>query len=764
MHDLDRDEVRALGVTLDGWTHRQVEHALGITTVIERAHDLSVQIVTTVDVELAVKQVQVTIRRMADADRRPRRLRLVALAEWQLGSAYGDRLTVATQAVLGDGAVPSAPGASDGQRPRWLCATQQDHRGGFGGATVALGLQATMAPWSRTASQASTVELDADDWTCDRREFFDNRGQLVLPAALGRRAGAGLDPCAALGCRVVLRGEEPAEVRLLMVHAASPDDARPGIAKASEVASSVRLRAQQRQWNALLGAVQVHTPDAAFDALMNHWLGYQTIACRLWARAGYYQAGGAYGFRDQLQDAMALAAHAPGMLAAQIRRHAARQFPEGDVQHWWHEPGGAGVRTRFADDLLWLPLALAHHARRSGAADLFDETAAFLEGAAVPPGAEDLYETPRPGPHEATLYEHGARAIDRSLAVGAHGLPLMGSGDWNDGMNRVGHGGRGESVWMAWFLCHVVDAYLPWAERRGDAPRVQAWREARRGWVRALDAAGWDGAWYRRAYFDDGTPLGSTHSAEARIDLIAQAWAVLSGAGDRPRAREAMASAERLLLGQEGHLARLLDPPLQHAQPDAGYIQAYPRGVRENGGQYNHAGVWALMALAQLGRRDAAWDVFTMLSPAHRAADAEGVARYGLEPYVMAGDVYTHAPWQGRGGWSWYTGSAGWLLRAGLESLCGVVVEGSALTVTACLPPHWPQAVVTLRRTRSGGGVHDAAPGRALQVVHVVVARDRAGWRGDGIPASVTDIRPIAAGQLVDLDELPDQVALVVSA
>ena len=360
-----------------------------------------------------------------------------------------------------------------------------------------------------------------------------------------------------------------------------------------------------------------------------------------------------------------------------------------------------------------------------------------------------LFRSPGVTAQTASLYEHAARAIDHSLRVGPHGLPPIGTGDWNDGMNRVGHEGRGESVWMGWFLCHVVDQTLPLAEAQGDEVRVARWRSARQAWVAALESAGWDGAWYRRAYFDDGSPLGSAVNTEARIDLIAQAWAVLSGAGDAQRAAQAMDSAQALLMDPPGEVIRLLDPPLQHALPDAGYIQAYPRGVRENGGQYNHAAVWALMALARLGRHGAAWEAFRRLSPAHRAGDEGGILRYGIEPYVMAGDVYTQAPYIGRGGWSWYSGSAGWLLRAGIESVCGVVEAQGRLTVTPCLPPHWPQARVTLRH---GGGE-----------VHVVVCQDTARWQPGDLPADAP-VRGLRPGQAITLAGLPDQTVLLVPA
>ncbi len=484
----------------------------------------------------------------------------------------------------------------------------------------------------------------------------------------------------------------------LLGWSASPEGAR-GLAEgAAMVPALKRLQQVRVRWDELLGSAVVRTPDPLFDAMVNRWLLYQTVTCRLWAKAGFYQAGGAYGFRDQLQDSMALAWTAPQMLRKQIVLSASRQFPEGDVQHWWHAPTGAGVRTHFSDDLLWLPYATLHYLQATDDASLLEERVPFLDGVAVPPNAEDAYYSPDVGADEATLYEHCARTIDKSLAVGAHGLPLMGSGDWNDGMNRVGHEGRGESVWLAWFLCDIVARFAPLAERRGETERARRWREAMRGWQAALQRDGWDGGWYRRAFFDDGSALGSSANEECRIDLIAQAWAVLSSVGPEPFATRAVQALDRQLVDRESGLIKLLDPPLRFEQPSAGYIQAYPPGVRENGGQYSHAGVWALMAQAARGDGETAYRYFGYLSPAHRSRHPTRGPAYEIEPYVMAGDVYTAPPYVGRGGWSWYTGSAAWLQRAAIESMFGFAQHGDEISFRPCLPEAWNDAEIALAR------------------------------------------------------------------
>ncbi len=735
LHDLDNRKVWPLGRMLSEDSPCEVVHGIGHSRLRQRIDDIEIQLQWSVDAELPLRQLSVTLRRLG---RQPRRLRLVAVAEWTLGGSRAERLSLSTSGLNW---TPAAAGEGLPRQAavRVLQATQNDHLGGFGGATAFI-------VWRGVSGQTGGAALD--DWTCDRRELFDNAGRLVLPRRLQAADGAGLDACAALGCELSIVDSTATSCTLLLGHAPSPAAASALLEQAWTIEPELRQQRQRAQLDHLLGGIRVETPDPAFDALVNHWLPYQTLVCRLWARAGFYQAGGAFGFRDQLQDAMSLVNHAPVLLAQQIRANAARQFGEGDVQHWWHEPGGAGVRTHFSDDLLWLPYACALYLHRTGDASLLDEPIPFLVGSPIPDGAEDIYETPQPGPELASIYEHAARAIDRSLRVGSHGLPLFGTGDWNDGMNRVGHLGRGESVWLAWFACAVVQDMLPIAAARGDAARVAAWTSARREWRAALDAAAWDGDWYRRGFFDDGSALGSATNPEARIDLIAQAWAVLSGAGNSRRAMTAMASARRLLFDEPNSLLRLLDPPLRHAEPSAGYIQAYPPGVRENGGQYNHAGVWGMMAWSQLGDADMAWRVFISLSPAHRWQDAQLGAAYAIEPYVMAGDIYTHEPYVGRGGWSWYTGSGGWLARAAIETICGVVLQHGTLTVRPGLPSHWPEVSITLRR---GSGplrlVICAAETRAVQAM-----------------AREPDARRLAPGMPIELASLPEGTVLVVTA
>ncbi len=674
----------------DNQAEYRISHGQGYSVVSHRRGALDVHVSWCVDPVASVKQVRL---RLVNRGHRTFNLRIVGIAEWILGANRSDRGTtvssVASQRAAPGGDVAAArpeSAAADKVETRMttLFCTQRDRSGGFGGGTAFFGL-------------AGDAE-ELTDWTCDRRESFDARGRLIVPDQYGQASGGGLDPCAAIATRIVLRAGDSIDRVFLLGWGASPEAALALAASAAMVSPLGRMQSVREHWDELLEGAVVRTPDPLFDAMVNRWLLYQTVACRLWAKAGFYQAGGAYGYRDQLQDSMALAWSRPDLLRKQLLLSASRQFPEGDVQHWWHAPTGAGVRTHFSDDLLWLPYAALHYLRTSGDATLLDERVPFLEGMAVPAGAEDAYYAPDIGSEAATVYEHCARAIDHSLTAGAHGLPLMGTGDWNDGMNRVGHEGRGESVWLAWFLLDVVGRFAPLAEARGHRDRTTRWSEAAHGWREALQNAGWDGAWYRRAFFDDGSPLGTSANEECRIDLIAQAWAVLSQAAPEAQQRMAMASLEGHLVDRDAGLVKLLDPPLRFAQPSAGYVQSYPPGVRENGGQYSHAGVWALMAQAARGDGDAAYRYFGYLSPAHRSRHPDRGPVYAIEPYVMAGDVYTAPPYVGRGGWSWYTGSAAWMHRAALESMFGLVQEGDEIAFRPCLPSAWDDAEIVLRR------------------------------------------------------------------
>ena len=674
----------------DGRLQYRVAHGQGYSAISHRRGELDVLATWCVDVKTSVKQIRL---RLINRGHRTRKLRVIAIAEWMMGASRADRGTVHT--ALHRQALTAAAedlGISATRQLTALLCTQTDRSAGFGDGTAFLALASAMD--------------ERENWTCDRRECFDVEGRLALPELFGQRCGSGLDPCAALSTQVTLIAGDTSERVFLLGYAPTPDAARQLAATAAAVPAAQRMTQVHESWDRLLGAAVVKTPDPAFDVMVNRWLMYQTVACRLWAKAGFYQAGGATGFRDQLQDSMALAWAAPAMLREQIVVCASRQFAQGDVQHWWHAPLGAGVRTHFSDDLLWLPYACAHYVQTTGDATLLDQTVSFLEGESIPAGAEDAYFTPTRSSYQEPVYEHAARTIDRSLRVGTHGLPLMGSGDWNDGMNRVGIEGRGESVWLGWFLCKVVADFAPLARLRGDVVRAQQWEDAATGWKTALLGQAWDGQWFKRAFFDDGQALGSHANSEARIDLIAQAWSVLSSAAPLASQRMALTAVEEHLVDHEAGLIKLLDPPLAHAVPSAGYIQAYPPGVRENGGQYSHAGVWAVMAQALYANsqpngqenHDLAYRYFTYLNPAHRAQAAGYGAVYGIEPYVMAGDVYTQPPYVGRGGWSWYTGSAAWMHRAALESIFGLRQAGHELLFVPSLPSNWPQAELTLRR------------------------------------------------------------------
>ena len=551
---------------------------------------------------------------------------------------------------------------------------------------------------SVVAPAGADVSLSAD------LESFQGGGGVSAPRGLGRTrldgaVGAGLSGAVLLATVDVPPGETVTVTFLL----GQGDDRAGALAlrdryrTADEVEEA--LGAVAAFWRETTQALQIETPEPALDRMINGWLVVQNLACRIWGRSAYSQSGGAYGYRDQLQDASAFSLTHPALTRAQILRHASHQFPEGDVLHWWHPPLSKGIRTRFADDLLWLPLLASHYVEATGDAAVWDEETPFVDARALEPGEDEAFVVPTRLDAMASVYEHACLAIDRSLAVGANGLPLMGVGDWNDGMNRVGREGRGESVWMGFFLFDILGRFAPLAEARGDADRAARYAAHREHLREALNTAGWDGQWYRRATYDDGTWLGSAQSDECQIDTLAQAWAVLSGAAPPERAAQALDALEERLVDEDAALIRLLTPAFDATPHDPGYIKGYVPGVRENGGQYTHAALWAVRALAEAGRCERAAPLLAMLSPVSHTDTPEAVATYKAEPYVIAADVYGVEPHVGRGGWTWYTGSAGWMWRVAVESVLGLTVEnGTALVLRPCIPDAWPGFSVRYRR------------------------------------------------------------------
>jgi cyclic beta-1,2-glucan synthetase len=645
-----------------------VRHGRGYSGFRVVAHGIELEMLQYVPLSDSIKISQLAIRNLSG---RPRRLSVTAFAEWVLGLSRG----------------ASGP----------MVLTERD---------AATGAIFARNPWNmQHGTRVAFADLGGRQttWTADRADFIGRNCTIDNPAALSsalplsQRAGAGLDPCAALQTTIDLGPGAATEVVFLLGQAQGAAEARALIERYRAADLDAVYREVVGDWEETLGAVQVKTPDPAMDIMLNGALLYQTLACRYWARSAFYQASGAYGFRDQLQDVMSLMVARPAIAREHILRAAARQFVEGDFQHWWFAPAGQGVRTRISDDRAWLATVAAHYVETTGDATILDEPVAFLDGPAVKPGEHDLYFQPNQADETASLYEHCARGLDLSLGSGAHGLPLMGTGDWNDGMNRVGEGGRGESVWLGWFFHAAFTAFIPVAASRNEPGRAKTWKAQADALAGALDREGWDGSWYRRGYYDDGTPLGSASSEDCRIDSIAQSWAAISGAGDPARAVQAMAALDEQLVHRGDRLALLFTPPFDKTPLDPGYIKGYPPGIRENGGQYTHAAAWSIMGFAALGQGDKAAGLFALVNPINHTATRSGVLRYKVEPYVVAADVYSVPPHVGRGGWTWYTGSAGWLYRAGIESILGLRVQGDSLLIDPCIPTAWPGFELTLR-------------------------------------------------------------------
>jgi len=565
--------------------------------------------------------------------------------------------------------------------------------------------------YDNTDFPGRTVFLDVNDaartLTGDRKEFIGRNGNLAQPAAMKRaglsgKVGAGLDPCGAMQVVIELAPDQEYETCFRLGVGRATADVQNLVYRFRRAdACRGALEGVWAYWCRTLCAVSVDTPDPAVNVMANGWLLYQTLGCRLWGRTGFYQSGGAFGFRDQLQDVMALVHAEPGLTREHLLRAAARQFLEGDVQHWWHPPTGRGVRTHFSDDYLWLPYVTCRYVQCVADSGVLDEMIPFLEARPVKPDEEACYDLPNGSGQSATLYQHCVRAIERGLTFGAHGLPLIGCGDWNDGMNQVGKDGRGESVWLAFFLYDVLIRFARLARAHEDPVFADRCLAQALQLQRNIEQHAWDGQWYRRAYFDDGQPLGSHLNQECQIDSLPQSWAVISGAGDPVRSREAMRAVDERLVRRAAGLIQLFDPPFDKSSLNPGYIKGYIPGVRENGGQYTHGAIWSAMAFALMGDRGRAWELFNLLNPVHHGASAERISTYQVEPYVVAADVYAVAPHTGRGGWTWYTGSAAWMYRLLVESLLGVNLEGNQLRLAPLLPDGWDSFKIHYRHRQT---------------------------------------------------------------
>jgi len=640
-----------------GATPYVTRHGFGYSVFEHTEDDISTEVWVYVALDAAVKFTVLKVRNLSG---RLRRLSVTGYAEWVLGDL---RPKTVMQVIT---EINPRSGALFARNP---------YNTEFGKRTAFFNVDDA----TRTMSG-------------DRTEFLGRNGTLANPAAMARsrlsgRVGAALDPCGAIQVAFELTDGGEREIVFTLGAGQDSDDAGNLAHRFRDVsAARAALEAVWQYWKHTLGAVQVETRDQSINILTNGWLLYQTMACRLWGRSGYYQSGGAFGFRDQLQDVMALIHTEPGLLREHLLLAAGRQFPEGDVQHWWHPPTGRGVRTHCSDDFLWLPLATCRYVLVTGDMGVLDESVRFIKGRPVNAEEDSYYDLPGRSEEKTSLYDHCVRAIARGLQYGEHGLPLIGSADWNDGMNMVGKDGKGESVWLAFFLYEVLIKFTEVAHYHGDIPFAEVCAREAGNLSRNIEKNGWDGEWYLRAFFDDGKPLGSAGNSECRIDSIAQSWSVLSGAGSPMRARMAMDAVDKHLVRRDHALIQLLDPPFDKSDMNPGYIKGYVPGVRENGGQYTHAAIWSAMAFAAMGDGRRAWELLAMINPVNHGGSAAGIETYKVEPYVIAADVYAVAPHTGRGGWTWYTGAAGWMYRLIVESLLGLRLAVDKLYVEPCFP------------------------------------------------------------------------------
>ena len=643
----------------------RITHSQGYTRFEHNSHGIEQELLVFVPVN-DTGGLPLRIQRLRLTNRSPhrRRLTLTAYSEWVLG---GDREDTQMNVITDWDAESQALFAYNRYNPN------------FGNCV---------------AFSSSTMPISS--FTGDRTEFLGRNRSPSSPEALSRKrlsghTGAALDPCSALQVLVEIDPGKDAEVVFILGYAQNATSARQLIIQSRNTGKIGELFSDTKSWwDKTLETIQVDVPDMATNFMMNRWLVYQSLSCRFWGRTAFYQSSGAYGFRDQLQDVMALVYSVPHIAREYILNAASRQFIEGDVQHWWHPQTGLGVRSRCSDDLLWLPFVTAHYVRVTGDISILDEKIAFLEGVKLADDQEEISQIPTISKEIGTLMEHCRRAIQKGITAGPHGLPLIGSGDWNDGMNRVGIHGKGESVWLGWFLIHVMHDFADLLYfSSGDNELGEGFKSDAKRLAKVIEATAWDGAWYRRAYFDDGTPIGSKENAEAFIDSLTQSWAVISGLGNPERCAMALKSAEEYLVKAKDNLVLLLTPPFDKTTLDPGYIKGYPPGVRENGGQYTHGSAWLAMAYARSGNGNKAVDLLRMLSPTLHTPSPEANELYKVEPYVIAADIYDLKNQVGRGGWTWYTGSASWVYRIWLEEILGFKLRGDKLSFRCAIPKEW---------------------------------------------------------------------------
>ena len=713
-----------------GSTPYRTRHGFGYSVYEHVEHGIASELWVFVDRDEAIK---FSVLKLHSLDDRHRRISVTGYVEWILGDRHAaTQMTIVTERDTGSG----------------VLLARNPYNQEFAGRVAFFDVDAP-------GHDADEISISGD-----RTEFIGRNGSLRAPDALLRerlsnRLGAGLDPCAAIQVQLQL---EPGEDTDLIFRLGLSREKAGALALArrsrGHAVASEALTKVHDYWRRTLGAVEVETPDRSVDLLANGWLLYQTIACRYFARSGYYQSGGAFGFRDQLQDSMAMLHAEPQLARNHLLLCAAHQFPQGDVQHWWHPPLDRGVRTRCSDDFLWLPLATCRYVELTGDHSVLDEVASYIEGRPLNADEESYYDLAVQSGLRENLYLHCLRALERGWRLlGERGLPLIGSGDWNDGLNRVGEGGKGESVWLGFFLFDVTRRFTAVAKSRGDFLIADRCEETTDLLRKNLDKHAWDGNWYRRAWYDNGVMLGSAQNEECRIDSISQSWSVLSGAGDRERSRQAMSALDSHLVRRDARLIQLLDPPFDKTPEDPGYIRGYVPGVRENGGQYTHAAIWTIMAFAELGDHERAWELLRLINPIHHANSAERLAVYKIEPYVVAADVYGVAPHTGRGGWSWYTGSAGWMYRLMIESLLGLKREGQGLRIKPCIPADWPGYRLSYRY---GDTVY------RIEVMQITLAGTVASVSVDGIdqPDKIVRLQDDGADHRVDVVHVPAQPSM----